>query len=48
MNTDIGYLCKQMAMIINTYNGTTPYYLQSFSLFQMNNNNSTIVAAPQS
>ena len=40
MNTDTGYLSKTMAMIIHTYNGTTPYCLQSFSLFQMNNNNS--------
>ena len=35
-------------MIIHAYNGITPSCLQSFSLFQMNNNNSTIVAAPQS
>ena len=48
MNTDTGYLSKKMAMIIHTYNGTTPSCLQRFSLFQMNNNNSTIAAAPQS
>ena len=37
MNTDTSYLSKTMAMIIHTYNGTTPYCLQIFSLFQMNN-----------
>ena len=47
MNTDTGYLSKKMAMIIHTYNGTTSSCLQSFSLFQMNNNKSTIAAAPQ-
>ena len=48
MNTDTGYLSKKMAMIIHTYKVTTPSCLQSFSLFQMDNNNSTIAAAPQS
>ena len=37
LNTDIGYLSKTMEMIIHTYNGTTQYCLQCFSLFQMNN-----------
>ena len=43
MNTDTGYLSKIMAMIIHTYNGTTPSCLQSFSLFQMNNSSSTSI-----
>jgi len=34
MTTDTGYLSKTMAIIIHTCNGTTPYFLQSFSLFQ--------------
>ena len=37
MTTNTGYLSKTMAIIIHTCNGTTPYYLQRFSLFQMNN-----------
>ena len=48
MTTDTGYLSETMAIIIHTCNGTTPYCLQSFSLFQVKNNKSTIAAAPQS
>ena len=48
MNTDTGYLSKIMAIIIHTCNGTTASSRQSFYLFQMKNNNSTIAAAPQS
>ena len=48
MTTDTCYLSKTMAIIIHTHNGTTPYFLQIFSLFQMNNYNNIIAGAPQS